>query len=201
MRRSRIHSCSNTYCPGRVMSSLIPAAVACLLLVTGCRKPAPPEPVRLDTRLVDGTRAMEEVRRLTDIARRDSGTPGARQAAEHLLSRLQGMNIEAHIDAFEDVGPAGPVMFRNVIAVIPGSGNEWLVLGSHYDTKSGIADPFTGANDSGSSTGLLLELARSLVDHPGLPINILLAFFDGEECVGRYGSSGLAVPILFRPAD
>ena len=52
-----------------------------------------------------------------------------------------------------------------------------------------------GANDGGSSTGLLLELARVIGEHPNLAKNLELVFFDGEEACeqfsekdGLYGS-------------
>jgi Zn-dependent M28 family amino/carboxypeptidase len=54
---------------------------------------------------------------------------------------------------------------------------------------------FVGANDGGSSTGLLLELARVMGQHPDLARKIELVFFDGEEACeqfsekdGLYGS-------------
>jgi Zn-dependent M28 family amino/carboxypeptidase len=54
---------------------------------------------------------------------------------------------------------------------------------------------FVGANDGGSSTGLLLELARVMGQHPDLARKIELVFFDGEEAYeqfsekdGLYGS-------------
>jgi glutaminyl-peptide cyclotransferase len=61
------------------------------------------------------------------------------------------------------------------------------VLVSHYDTKSGISPDFAGANDSGSSTGLLLELARVIKSEKKEGPDILLAFVDGEECAVEYG--------------
>ena len=63
-------------------------------------------------------------------------------------------------------------------------------MGSHYDTKSGISEEFQGANDSGSSTGLLLELARVLKEQAGPSYagpEIRFVFFDGEEAMVRYG--------------
>jgi Zn-dependent M28 family amino/carboxypeptidase len=68
-------------------------------------------------------------------------------------------------------------------------------LCSHYDTKLFDAIRFVGANDGGSSTGLLLEVARVLGQHPSLARNLELVFFDGEEAYenfsetdGLYGS-------------
>ena len=61
----------------------------------------------------------------------------------------------------------------------------------NYLTPSG----FVGANDGGSSTGLLLELARVLGQHPSVARKVELVFFDGEEAYenfsetdGLYGS-------------
>ena len=70
-----------------------------------------------------------------------------------------------------------------------------FLLCSHYDTKIFDAIRFVGANDGGSSTGLLLELARVIGQHPNLARKIELVFFDGEEAFvqfseadGLYGS-------------
>lgn len=53
-----------------------------------------------------------------------------------------------------------------------------LVIGAHYD--SAFTAP--GANDNGSGTAALLELARALADLRGkAPIRIRLAFFVNEE--------------------
>jgi len=45
------------------------------------------------------------------------------------------------------------------------SGNYWFArspITGHFDTKSIPGSPFVGANDGGTSTGLLLELARTV---------------------------------------
>jgi Zn-dependent M28 family amino/carboxypeptidase len=68
-------------------------------------------------------------------------------------------------------------------------------LCSHYDTKLFDTIRFVGANDGGSSTGLLLEIARVLGQHANVARNVELVFFDGEEAYenfsetdGLYGS-------------
>jgi Zn-dependent M28 family amino/carboxypeptidase len=67
-----------------------------------------------------------------------------------------------------------------------------FLLCSHYDTKLFDAIRFVGANDGGSSTGLLLELARVLGQHPSLARKLELAFFDGEEAYENFsGTDGL----------
>jgi glutaminyl-peptide cyclotransferase len=74
-----------------------------------------------------------------------------------------------------------------------------FLLCSHYDTKIFDTFPFVGANAGGSSTGLLLEMARVLALEPRLAEKIELVFFDGEEAVenftetdGIYGSRHFA---------
>ena len=101
--------------------------------------------------------------------------------------RLDALGIESVIDTFTDKSPKGDIEFHNVWGVIPGTEDELVILASHYDTKDGIADDFTGANDSGSSTGLLIELARILRKRSGPGPEIVIVFFDGEECMEEYG--------------
>jgi Zn-dependent M28 family amino/carboxypeptidase len=48
---------------------------------------------------------------------------------------------------------------------------------------------FVGANDGGSSTGLLLELARVIGQHPNLARKIELVFFDGEEAYEHFSET------------
>jgi len=173
------------------LHGLVVFGAAMIIFLTG-GSPAVTKPVRLDPSGFNAQRAFEDIRALVAIMPRHAGSPGARQAAEFILARLQAAGLEAVIDEFSENTPVGGMLFRNVIAVCPGrmSGGgpaeKWIILGAHYDTKAGIADDFQGANDSGSGVGVLLELARNIKTGPGLPVNLLFAFFDGEECVERY---------------
>ncbi len=74
-----------------------------------------------------------------------------------------------------------------MLARIPGKTDRLIVLASHFDTKSGIAKNFQGANDSGSSSGILLELARVLKHRAPSETEFMIAFLDGEECRTEYG--------------
>ena len=70
----------------------------------------------------------------------------------------------------------------NVIATIAGRRADRVALASHYDTKRAPNFRFVGANDGGSSTAAVLELARALKDsQPEFTIELLL--LDGEEAV------------------
>ena len=126
------------------------------------------------------------MREFVSLGARDAGTDGALRAAEYIADRLRAAGVETRIDAFTDDTPAGRKDFRNVLGRLPGVTQERVILVSHFDTKAGIAPPFEGANDSGSSTGLLIELARLLARAPDRRFETTFAFVDGEECLKRY---------------
>jgi glutaminyl-peptide cyclotransferase len=161
-------------------------------LLAACAPPAPSAPKSSTPWVIafDGEAAWREAQRLVELGPRESGSPGAERAAHHLLQRLREAGVEAEIDAFEDDSPRGRIVFRNVEGRLPGRGEGLLVLGSHYDTKSGLGPDFQGANDSASSSGALIELGRILrqLDQEGrLRTEVRLVFFDGEECMVDYG--------------
>ncbi|MCF7816293.1 MAG: M28 family peptidase [Kiritimatiellales bacterium] len=133
----------------------------------------------------DGRRAFAEVEALVKITPRDAGTANARKAAEHIRQRLESFGVAAEIDTFNDKTPDGEQTFHNVVGRIPGKTDKWIILGSHFDTMPGIKN-FQGANDGGSSTGVLLELARMLAGQRPR-VGIIFAFFDGEEGIADYG--------------
>jgi hypothetical protein len=98
-----------------------------------------------------------------DLARsipdRTPGTTGASKAANWTVQRFADIGLRAQRDIFEaDVAPFGSTRLVNVIAVVPGSSPETIVVLAHRD-NSGTSP---GANDNASGTGALLELARSL---------------------------------------
>ena len=171
---------------------MILAAVLCAAVGgLGCRpaptRPPPPAPVRIDPARFSGDRAFAEVKDLVALGLRDSNTPGSARAAEHLRQCLEARSIAARVDEFAAAMPGGTGVFRNVIGRVPGTQSGLIVLGAHYDTKSGMPEGFQGANDSGSGVGVLLELARLLQESAWQGPEIRLAFLDGEECVRDYG--------------
>lgn len=162
---------------------------ALTLALAACRPAAPPPrpAVEADPLTFSGAAAFEEVRRFVAVGPRVSGTPGARKAAETIAGRLNSFGLNARIDTFTDATPGGPKPFHNVTCRVTGQGGATVVLVSHFDTKAGIADTFVGANDSGSSTGLLIALAEWASSEWRGAADILFAFVDGEECLERYG--------------
>jgi glutaminyl-peptide cyclotransferase len=150
------------------------------LFLTGCSPQE--EAVRFD-----GNRALAETEALLKISPRDAGTANARIAAVHLETRLKELGYKTVVDLFSEETSSGKMFFNNVLGRLPGETDRLIVLASHFDTKSGVVEDFQGANDSGSSCGVLLELARVLADEGPWKQDILVAFFDGEECRVEYG--------------
>lgn len=143
----------------------------------------------------DAARAFKHLERIVAIGPRPAGSPGAQQTRDYITKELAALGIKTEEQAFEARTPRGPVRMVNLRGMIPGSGSGRLIIASHYDTKLFDDIRFVGANDGGSSTALLLELARVLKARENrMPIELL--FFDGEEAVdtwslesdGTYGS-------------
>ncbi len=103
----------------------------------------------------------------------------------YITQQLSIIGLTAEEQPFVAQTPLGTVRMSNVRATIPGPGTGRLIIGGHYDTKLFREFTFVGANDGGSSTAFLLELARSLKARAN-PMTIELLFLDGEESTGDW---------------
>lgn len=136
---------------------------------------------------VDGARAWDELTQLLSFGPRPAGSAANDRTRAHILRRMQDLGIEARAQTFTDQTVFGPVEFGNVIATLPGTRPERIIISSHFDTKPEREFEFVGANDGGSSTALLIELARVLKDRPR-EFTYELVFFDGEEAWGDWST-------------
>jgi glutaminyl-peptide cyclotransferase len=144
----------------------------------------------------DGKRAFGHVAKQVGFGPHPSGSPAIGQLQEYLLSELKSYGCTVETDAFTSDTPIGRLPMKNFLVKIPGDKPGVILLGTHYDTK--LMDNFVGADDGGSSTAVMLELARLLCSQHGR-YAVWIAFFDGEEAVqqwsdtdGRYGSREMA---------
>jgi glutaminyl-peptide cyclotransferase len=147
-----------------------------------------------------GEKALEHVQRLVDLGPRPPASDAIERSRIYIEKQLQGWGWDVTRQSFTDDTPRGKIGFTNLIARFHGSGpgaspEPSFLLCSHYDSKSFATIRFVGANDGGSSTGLLLELGRVLAQRPALARKVQLVFFDGEEAYenfsetdGLYGS-------------
>jgi glutaminyl-peptide cyclotransferase len=157
----------------------------------------PPAPSAETTGGFDGARAYKHVEQLVAIGPHPAGSAGIHRAQEYIISQLKGFGCPVEEEDFHAPStPVGDVAMKNVLVKIPSTNSNIILFGSHYDTK--LMDNFVGANDGGSSTGVLLELARLLCARKSTE-TIWLAFFDGEEDFNKewaqdntYGSRELA---------
>jgi glutaminyl-peptide cyclotransferase len=140
---------------------------------------------------ISGEKAFAHVQRLVDFGPRPSGSEAIEKSRHYIEDQLRRSGWQVKRQVFIDDTPRGKVQFVNLIAQFPDQGNAApsFLLCSHYDTKTFDAIKFVGANDAGSSTGLLLELARVIGQHPNLAAKIELVFFDGEEAYDRFSET------------
>src|SRR5436190_22220367 len=150
-----------------------------------------------------GEKAFGHVQRLVDFGPRPAGSTALEKSRDYIEDQLRRSGWQVTRQAFSNDTPRGTIQFVNLVAQFSGQGkaaSPSFLLCSHYDTKFFDAIRFVGANDGGSSTGLLLELARVIGQHPDLARKIELVFFDGEEAFeqfsqkdGLYGSRYFAI--------
>jgi glutaminyl-peptide cyclotransferase len=146
----------------------------------------------------DGQKAFQHVADLVAIGPRTAGTDGNHRAQDYIIGQLKGMGCPVDPEAFHTPTPLGDMEMRNIVVKIPGTSPDTLLFLTHYDTKR--LPNFLGADDSGSSTGVMLELARLLCPRKNA-LTMWIAFLDGEEAFNptvwkdpdnTYGSRELA---------
>lgn len=140
-----------------------------------------------------GRRALELVRRQTELGIRAPGTVGHERAVALFEELLVELGLAVTLQGWTvplSLAPGGVAQLTNVLARIPGRqpGPSTLVA-THYDTRW-IADndpdprrrgqPIPGANDGGSGSAVQLELAR-LLCHRAPRHDVILGFMDGED--------------------
>ena len=135
-----------------------------------------------------GSRALEFTRKVVSFGPRPPGSGAIRKLQAYILSELKLRKCEIIQDDFVAQAPAGAVQMKNIIARFPGSSRRAVVFSGHYDTKSMPGAQFVGANDGGSSAGLLLEMAEALRGAPR-KLDVYLVWFDGEEAFGQWSAT------------
>lgn len=116
---------------------------------------------------------------------RDSGTIRSMLAANFILDAASATGADVRRDVFIAKTPKGERRFTNLVASFKTDPDApWVVLVSHYDTKTGVDCP--GANDGASTSGLLVSLAGILCTNRPKHDNVMLVWTDGEECMNAY---------------
>ena len=146
----------------------------------------------------DGKLSFDHVAKQVGFGPRPSGSQAIAQTQDYILSQLKSDGCTTEVDAFNADTPIGRLPMKNILVKIPGDEASIILLGTHYDSLLRNDITFVGANDSASSTAVMLELARLLCGKHGKHA-VWIAFFDGEEAMkawsetdSRYGSRQMA---------
>jgi glutaminyl-peptide cyclotransferase len=194
---------SHKPCARNARSTFAVIRLGALLLTLGlsgaCHRTQPHSQGDLSKKIWEefsGEKALAHVQAMVDFGPRPPATDAIEKTRNYLTKQLELSGWKVARQIFTDDTPRGKIEFVNLVATFPGKakGPSFLVC-SHYDTKTFETERFVGANDGGSSTGVLLELARVLAQRPDLAQKAELVFFDGEEAYevfsetdGLYGS-------------
>lgn len=145
-----------------------------------------------------GAAAFDFAKASVAFGPRPAGSEANHKLQAYILQKVRVPGAQVAEDNFTAQTPRGPVAMKNIIVKFPGRSGKAIAITGHYDTKPFPGRNFVGANDGGSSTGVLLELAQALAGQPRTD-EVDLIFFDGEEAFGEwtttdsvYGSRHLA---------
>jgi Zn-dependent M28 family amino/carboxypeptidase len=129
---------------------------------------------------IDSARAFQYVREIVAFGPRPLGSANHKRVEDYILAHLKGDEVEN--DTFTADTPEGKFPVHNIIAKFPGTKDGIIVIASHYDTNYPLRNTsFVGANDGGSSSALLLELANQLRGKKREGYSIWLVWDDAEE--------------------
>ncbi len=150
-------------------------------------------------RLLDPDQARQ---RYADVARIIVRDPEARKLLRGAKENESGLALSIHAPE----PTLQPVSVRNVVGLLRGSDptmrDQYLLVTAHYD-HVGMPNPgqiFRGANDDGSGTVSVIEIAKALATLPVRPKRsiVFMTFFGEEE--GSLGANYYACHPLF-PLD
>ena len=129
---------------------------------------------------IDSARAMQYVKEIVAYGPRPLGSASHKKVEGYISAHLKGGEVED--DVFTADTPEGKFPVHNIIAKFPGTKDGIIVIASHYDTNYPLRrTAYVGANDGGSSSGLLLELANQLRGKKRDGYSIWLVWDDAEE--------------------
>ena len=126
----------------------------------------------------DANRAYEHVKKVVEMGPRPAGSEALKKTQQYIDAELKSYGLKVTSDSFEANTTRGKKPMKNIIGELPGEKSEVVMIAGHYDTK--LQPGFVGANDGGSSTAAVLELARAL-SKTKPEYTLWFVFFDGEE--------------------
>ena len=111
-----------------------------------------------------------------------------RKTRAYIQQELEAAKVPVLTFPFKVDTPLGTRQMVNVVGVVEGTEPGIIILSNHYDTKYMPDILFVGANDGGSTTAWMLEMARAL-GSAREGHTVWLTFFDGEEAFEKWTDS------------
>lgn len=159
--------------------------------------PAAPDASTLPRAMAfSGARAWKHLEAQVAMGPRAHGHEGHAKLRAYMADHLRAAGATVRVHEFRHQGAedSEPKPFYNVLGRFRPEAERWVMIGTHFDTRLWAEEdpdpslrnrPIPGANDGGSGTAVMLEIATILKDMPP-DIGVELAFFDGED----YGREG-----------
>ncbi len=164
----------------------------CLWLISAAMKRAltPDETQRVQLAAsqspFDMARAWADLERVVAFGPRQPGSEGLEVLRGYLRNELAAAGFTVREQAFDAETPAGTKRMVNLVAESKGDRDGVIALTNHYDTKHFADFDFVGANDGGSTTAWMLEMARTL-GPARRGCTVWLVWLDGEEAWEKWG--------------
>jgi len=133
----------------------------------------------------DAARAYEHVKKMVEVGPHPAGSEAIKTAQNYIIKEFKNYGLKITEDSFIAKTPRGTVPMKNIIAEVEGEKPGVVIIAGHYDTK--LQDGFVGANDGGSSTAAVLEMARVLSKSKP-EYTLWFTLFDGEEAVVEWSA-------------
>jgi len=131
---------------------------------------------------------MQYIKEIVAFGPRPIGSANHKKLEQYIASHVKGEHVE--YDSFTADTPEGKFPVRNIIAKFPGKKDGIIVIAGHYDTNYPLRNTgYVGANDGGSSTAMLLEIANRLRGKKRDGYSVWLLWTDGEEAVKQWSDS------------
>ena len=156
--------------------------------VTSTTSAPAPVPEAPSAPRINASRAMQYTKEITAFGARPIGSPNHKKLEDYIVAHLKGDQVED--DSFTADTVEGKFPVRNIIAKYPGNKDGIIVIAGHYDTVYSLRNTrFVGANDGGSSTAILLEIANQLRRKKRDGFSVWLVWTDAEEAVRQWSDT------------
>ena len=132
---------------------------------------------------------MSHVERIISHGPHPPGSEAQQKVGMYIMQQLESYGLDVRSHTFQAITPQGRLPMTNIWGTLGGERDSVIIIASHYDSKYFDDFAFVGANDGGSSSALLLELARVLSEQGSTEFTLWFVFFDGEEAIYQWTSA------------